>query len=99
MMELVTAVFEALPEAEAAARDLEMARIPSAVIRRETNGDRDGSASTWDAISGAWHCKRSGDRPLVTVTVDEIHETLVTGILNQHGPCELESRIVRSNRR
>jgi hypothetical protein len=97
MTELVTAVFEAPSEAEAAARDLEVARIPSAVIRRQI--DPDGSASTWHAIAGAWHSKRSGDKPSVTVAVDEIHETLVTGILTQHGPLEVAAHIVRSHRR
>jgi hypothetical protein len=31
--------------------------------------------------------------------VDEIHATLVAGILNQHGPLELEEREAQSHRR
>ena len=37
--------------------------------------------------------------PSVTVAVDEIHATLVAGILNQHGPLELEEREAQSHRR
>ena len=99
MTELVTAVFEAPSTAEAAIQDLEMARIPSVVIQRGASGDRDGSASTWHSVAGAWHDKRSRDWPSVTVAVDEIHATLVAGILNQHGPLELEEREAQSHRR
>jgi hypothetical protein len=99
MTELVTAVFEASSEAEAAARDLEVARIPSAVIERRINADRDGDAGSWQAIAGAWDSKRCGDRPLVTVAVDEIHATVVAGILKKHGPLEVEMRILLSHRR
>jgi hypothetical protein len=99
MTELVTAVFEAPSTAEAAIQDLEVARIPSVVIQRGTSGDRDGSASSWHSVAGAWHNKRSRDWPLVTVAVDEIHATLVAGILNQHGPLELEEREAQSHRR
>ena len=99
MTELVTAVFEAPSTAEAAIQDLEMARIPSVVIQRGVSGDRDGSASTWHSVADAWHNKRSRDWPSVTVAVDEIHATLVAGILNQHGPLELEERVAQSHRR
>ena len=99
MTELVTAVFEASSMAEAAIQDLEMARIPSAVIQRGTSGDRDGSAGTWDNVANAWHNKRGRDWPSVTIAVDEIHATLVAGILNQHGPLELEEREAQSHRR
>ena len=90
MTDMVTAVFEASSTAEAAIQDLEVARIPSVVIQRGTSGDRDGSASTWHSVAGAWHNKRSRDWPSVTVAVDEIHAALVAGILNQHGPLVLE---------
>jgi len=99
MTELVTAVFEAPSTAEAAIQDLEMARIPSVVIQRGVSGNRDGSVSTWDSVASAWHNKRSRDWPSVTVAVDEIHATLVAGILNQHGPLELEERMAQSHRR
>jgi hypothetical protein len=99
MTELVTAVFEAPSMAEAAIQDLEMARIPTAVIQRGISGDRDGSARTWDSVASAWHNKRSRDWPSVTVAVDEIHATLVAGILDQHGPLELEERMAQSHRR
>jgi hypothetical protein len=100
MTELVTAVFEAPSTAEAAIQDLEMARIPSVVIQRGVSGDRDGnaSASTWHSVADAWHNKRSRDWPSVTVAVDDIHATLVAGILNQHGPLELEERVAQSHR-
>ena len=90
MTELVTGVFEAPSMAEAAIQDLETARIPSVVIQRGASGDRDGSAGTWHNVADAWHNKRSRDWPSVTVAVDEMHATLVAGILNQHGPLELE---------
>ena len=99
MTELVTAVFEAPSMAEAAIQDLEMARIPSVAIQRGVSGDRDGKASTWHSVAGAWHNKRSRDWPSVRVAVDEIHATLVAGILNQHGPLELEERVAQSHRR
>ena len=99
MTELMTAVFEASSMAEAAIQDLEMARVPSVVIQRGVSGDRDGRASTWDSVTSARHNKRSRDWPSVTVTVDEIHAILVAGILNQHGPLELEEREAQSHRR
>ena len=40
-----------------------------------------------------------GVRPWVTVAVDEMHATAVTGILNQYGPLELEEREAQSHRR
>jgi hypothetical protein len=97
MTELFTAVFEAPSTAEAAIQDLETARIPSAVIQRGVSGDR--GASTWHNAADAWHDKRSRDWPSVTVAVDEIHAALVVGILDQHGPLELEERVAQSHRR
>jgi hypothetical protein len=39
------------------------------------------SASGWEAAY-----------PMVTVVVDDIHATAVTGILNQYGPVHIEAR-------
>jgi hypothetical protein len=72
MTETVIAVFDGASAAEAALPDLEVARIPSAGIRRETRND---------------------PKPVVTVTVDEMHADAVTGILNQHGPLHLEEHV------
>ena len=49
MTELVLAVFDAASAAGAAAHDLEVARIPSAVIRREVTG-----ATTARGPPGPW---------------------------------------------
>ena len=82
MTELVLAVFDAASAAGAAAQDLEVARIPSAVIRREVS-DRNPKRRDNSSASA---------RPSVTVAVDEMHALAVTGILNQHGPLEVEAR-------
>jgi hypothetical protein len=89
MTELVLAVFDAASAAGAAAQDLEVARIPSAVIRREVS---DRNSKRRDNSSAA-------ARPSVIVTVDEMHARAVTGILNQHGPLEVEARVAHSHRR
>lgn len=66
MTELVLAVFDA---ASAAAQDLEVARIPSAVIRREVS---DRNSKRRDNSS-------AGGRPSVIVAVHEMHALAVTG--------------------
>ena len=71
MTETVIAVFDGASAADAALQDLEVARIPSAGIRREVGDD---------------------PKPVVAVTVDEMHADAVTGILNQHGPLHVEER-------
>ena len=38
-------------------------------------------------------------RPSVTVAVDEIHASAVTGILNLYGPAKIEERVAQSHRR
>ena len=88
MTELVLAVFDAASAAGAAAHDLEVARIPSAVIRREVS---DRNPKRPDSARAA--------RPSVIVAVDEMHALAVTGILNQHGPLEVEARVAQSHRR
>lgn len=102
MAEIVIAVFEAASAADAAVRDLEVARIPSAVIGREISGDRErrdsGDVSAWQGTASAWHRKRCRGWPSVTVAVDEIHAAVVTGILNQYGPLEIEERSASSDR-
>ena len=55
MTEMVIAAFEATSAADAAVQDLEVARIPSAVIRREVSGDqerRDDSAASDPGAAG-----------------------------------------------
>jgi hypothetical protein len=89
MMELVLAVFDAASAAGAAAQDLEVARIPSAVIRREVS-DRNPKRRDNSSASA---------RPLVIVAVDETHALAVTGILNRYGPLEIEARATQSHRR
>jgi hypothetical protein len=87
MTELVFAVFDASSAANAAVQDLEVARIPSAVIQR---GVRDGLELRDNSSASA--------RPLVIVAVDEMHAPAVTGILNQYGPLEIEERAAQSLR-
>jgi hypothetical protein len=89
MTEIVIAVFDASSAADAAVQDLEVARIPSAVIRRET---RDVSELRADSSASAWHSKQNREWTSVTVAVDEMHADAVTGILNQYGPLQIEER-------
>jgi hypothetical protein len=77
MTALVLAVFDAASAAGAAVQDLEVARIPSAVIKREISGSTSAQSSV--AVT-------------VAVAVDEIHAAAVTGILNQYGPLQIEAR-------
>jgi hypothetical protein len=88
MRELVLAVFDAASAADAAVQDLEVTRIPSAVIQR---GVRDGPELRDNSSASA--------RPLVIVAVDEMHTPAITGILNQYGPLEIEERAAQSRRR
>jgi hypothetical protein len=83
MTEMVIAVFDAASAADAAVQDLEVARIPTAVIRREIRDDSE----------------RSRARPSVIVAVDEMHACAVTGILDQFGPLAIEERPAQSRRR
>jgi hypothetical protein len=89
MAEMVIAVFDAASAADAAAQDLDVARIPSAVIRREI---RDDSPLPDNRSTSGRQSKRSYGLPSVTVAVDEIHAAAVTGILNLYGPLEIEER-------
>ena len=50
MTELMFAVFDAVSEADAAVEDLEVARIPSAVIRRGIPGNRSAPPSVTVAV-------------------------------------------------
>ena len=95
MTEIVTAVFETPSRAEAAMSDLKMARIPSAVVQRGGGGSalREDSNAIWPQNATNWQ------RPMVTVTVDEMHAGAVTGILEQHGPLNIDEREAQSHRR
>jgi hypothetical protein len=91
MTEIVLAVFDAASAADAAVQDLEVARIPSAVIRREIRGNPEPRD---DSSASGWHSK-----PAVTIAVDEMHVAAVTGILEIYGPLEIEARVAQSHRR
>jgi hypothetical protein len=95
MIEIVTAVFETPANAEAAVQDLNVARIPSAVVQRGTSSSalREDSNAVWHRNANAWQ------RPRVTVAVDEMHADAVTGILRQFGPLDIEERPAQSHRR
>ena len=67
----IVAVFDSAKAAEAAVRDLQAARIPSAVIQR-------GSGTLRGHI-------RAAVQPLVMVAADYKHADLVKGILDQYG--------------
>ena len=69
--ETIVAAFDTTKAAEAAVRDLQAARIPSAVVRRAT-GTLRGRA-------------RAAVQPLVMVAADYKHADLAAGILNQYG--------------
>jgi hypothetical protein len=83
MTEMVIAVFEAVSAADAAVQDLDVARIPSAVIRREIRAD---SAQPDNRNTSGRQSQQSCGLSSVTVTVQEMHAAAVTGILNQYGP-------------
>jgi len=76
MTEVVVAVFDAALSAEAAIRDLEAARIPSAVIRRFVNIDVERHI-----IAVPLHEAPGLGSPMVSVVVDETHARTVEGIL------------------
>jgi hypothetical protein len=89
MTEMVIAVFETASAADAAVQDLDVARIPSAVIRR---GMRDDRVLPDNQSTSSPQSKRGYGLSSVTVAVDEIHAAAVTGILNQYAPLEIEER-------
>jgi hypothetical protein len=94
MTEIVRALFETPATAEAAMQDLRVARIPSAVIQGGDGGTSGhGSEPLWKRNASAWQ------RPMVTVAVDEMHADVVTGILRQFGPLNIEERLAQSHRR
>jgi hypothetical protein len=97
MTEIVIAIFDTASAAEAAARNLEVARIPSAVVQRQIGEQADrpnnGDVQLWSRGASAWQ------RPLVTVAVDELHAAAVTGILQQYGPVDIRERLAQSHRR
>jgi hypothetical protein len=76
MTEVVVAVFDASPSADSAIRDLEAARIPSAVIRRFVNANPE-----QHIIAVPLHGAPGLGSPMVSVVVDEIHARTVEGIL------------------
>jgi hypothetical protein len=89
MIEIVRALFETPATAEAAIRDLKVARIPSAVVRRGGGDSALGADSnaSWHRNANAWQ------RPMITVAVDEMHADAVTGILRQFGPLRIEENV------
>jgi hypothetical protein len=94
MTEVVVAVFAASRAADAAVRDLKVARIPSAVIQQGVSDHsslHDGKA-VWHSVASAWQ------KPLVTVAVDEKHADAVTGILRQYGALKIEECVAQSQR-
>ena len=76
MTEVIRAVFATASAADAAARDLQVARIPSATISHNDTRDSE----------------QSRGRPTVTTAVDDMHADAITDILNQYGPLELDER-------
>ena len=72
----VVAGFDTASLADMALQDLEVARIPSAVVQRYAAADPD------QRITPDGHSRGCA---MVTVTVDELHAEAVTEILNQHG--------------
>jgi hypothetical protein len=78
MTEVVVAVFDASPSADSAIRDLEAARIPSAVIRRFVNANPE-----QHIIAVPLHGAPGPGlgSPMVSVVVDEVHAPAVEGIL------------------
>jgi hypothetical protein len=92
MTEIVIAVFETPTIAEAAVQDLNVARIPSAVVQRggRNSALREDSDAVWHRNANAWQ------RPVVTVAVDAMHADAVTGILRQFGPLDIEERMTQS---
>jgi hypothetical protein len=94
MTEVVFALFDTRSAADAAVRDLQVARIPSAVVQKSVSDSALGQDS-----NAAWHRHASAwQRPLVTVAVDELHVQAVTGILTQYGPLKMEKCAAQSDR-
>jgi hypothetical protein len=99
MTDMVIAVFDGASEADAAIQDLQVARIPGAVIRREV---RDHAELRDDRRANAEHREQGRGWPLVRVAVDGIHAEAVMGILNQYAPLDIldiEERTVQHSRR
>ena len=76
MTEVIVAVFDAAPSADAAIRDLEAARIPSAVIRRFVNVDPEHHIIAVPLLDAP-----GLGSSMVSVMVDEVHARAVEGIL------------------
>jgi hypothetical protein len=86
------ATIDAATSAAAAAQDLEVARIPSAVVQRGVRDGRDSRGdSVWRRSADAWQSKRSHGWPSVTVAVDEMHADAVSGILRMQAGCNLRT--------
>jgi hypothetical protein len=86
--EVIVAVFDTASVANAAVRDLEAAHIPSALIQRFICEDAEHRIAPTHL--------QVGDRPgwpLVTVAVDEMHCSLVAGILDRHAPVDLHETL------
>ena len=79
MNQIVVAVFEGQSSADAAVDDLEVAKIPSAGIKRHAAADPEERITPLGFEGHPQGC------PLVTVAVDDAHAEAVTGILKQHG--------------
>jgi hypothetical protein len=95
MTEIVTAVFETPWTADAAARDLKVARIPTAVVQRGGSDTtiREDSNAIWHRNASQWQM------PVITVAVDEMHADRVTSIIRQYGHVRIEERMAQSHRR
>ena len=79
MNQIVVAVFEAESSADAAVQDLEVARIPSVIIKRYAAADPEERITPTGSEGHPQGCS------LVTVSVDDGHAEAVTGILKRHG--------------
>jgi len=86
MTEVVVAVFDSSLAAEAAIRDLKVARIPSAVVERGM------SESVISEEINAVSRRKAREWPAVKVVVDGMHADAVTGILRQYGQLDMERR-------
>jgi hypothetical protein len=78
MSEVIVAIFDAAPSADAAIRDLEAAQIPAAVIRRFVNVDPE-----HHIIPVPLHDAPRLGSPTVSVVVDEVYTRAVEEALEK----------------
>ncbi|HEY2619033.1 MAG TPA: hypothetical protein VGI78_16955 [Acetobacteraceae bacterium] len=84
MIEVVTAVYEAASAAELAVKDLEVARVPSAVIRQFVSDD----AAPEGVLEVSNHGS-TGGATVVAVTVEDRHASAVMEILGMQAPISM----------